>query len=219
MRDDADWAHIVEAMGRPDLHRDSGFASAEQWRLALDEFDTAVADWTLTQTTVDIVNALGARHVPAEQVLTPDRMYDIPQLDAREYYEEVEHPVTGPHRYPGWPFRMSPGPSRHHRSAPPTLGQHNEEVLRGLGYPVTNSKNCAPDMSSVRPRSTHSRLHRRPVGPFALSQLIRRDRTEGGGIASEPGRGVGKRMRALEPEATRRKGAEEQGAAQLRPVL
>lgn len=80
MRDDADWAHIVEAMGRPDLHRDSGFASAEQWRLAHDEFDTAVADWTLTQTTVDIVNALGARHVPAEQVLTPDRIYDIPQL-------------------------------------------------------------------------------------------------------------------------------------------
>jgi crotonobetainyl-CoA:carnitine CoA-transferase CaiB-like acyl-CoA transferase len=133
VRDDADWAHIVEAMGRPDLLRDSGFASAEQRRLAHDEFDTVVADWTLTQTAVDIVNALGARHVPAEQVLTPDRMYDIPQLDAREYYEEVEHPVTGPHRYPGWPFRMTPGPSRHHRSAPPTLGQHNKEVLRGLG--------------------------------------------------------------------------------------
>jgi crotonobetainyl-CoA:carnitine CoA-transferase CaiB-like acyl-CoA transferase len=76
--DDADWADIVEAMGRPDLLRDSGFASAEQWRLAHDEFDTVVADWTLTQTAVDIVNALGAQHVPAEQVLTPDRMYDIP---------------------------------------------------------------------------------------------------------------------------------------------
>ena len=60
-------------------------------------------------------------------------MYDIPQLDARGYYEEVEHPVTGPHRYPGWPFRMTPGPSRHHRFAPPTLGQHNEEILRRLG--------------------------------------------------------------------------------------
>jgi crotonobetainyl-CoA:carnitine CoA-transferase CaiB-like acyl-CoA transferase len=41
-------------------------------------------------------------------------MYDLPQLDARGYYEEVEHPITGPHRYP-------------------TLGQHNVEVLRELG--------------------------------------------------------------------------------------
>jgi crotonobetainyl-CoA:carnitine CoA-transferase CaiB-like acyl-CoA transferase len=124
VRDDADWAHIVEAMGRPDLLERT---------LAHDEFDTVVAEWTRTQTAAEIIDALSARRVPAERVLTADRMYDIPQLDARGYYEEVEHPVTGPHRYPGWPFRMTPGPSRHHRFAPPTLGQHNEEILRGLG--------------------------------------------------------------------------------------
>ena len=33
--------------------------------------------------------------VPAEQVLTADRMYDIAQLDARGYYQELEHPITG----------------------------------------------------------------------------------------------------------------------------
>ena len=124
VRDDADWAHIVEAMGRPDLLERT---------LAHDEFDTVVADWTRTQTAAEIIDALSARRVPAERVLTADRMYDMPQLDARGYYEEAEHPVTGPHRYPGWPFRMTPGPSRHHRFAPPTLGQHNEEILRGLG--------------------------------------------------------------------------------------
>ncbi len=66
-------------------------------------------------------------------MLTPDRMYALPQLDARGFYQEIEHPVTGRHRYPGWPFRMTPGPSRHHRLAPPTLGQHNEEILRSIG--------------------------------------------------------------------------------------
>jgi crotonobetainyl-CoA:carnitine CoA-transferase CaiB-like acyl-CoA transferase len=124
VRDDADWAQLVEAMGRPDLLDRS---------LAHDEFDTAVAEWTRAQTAAHVIDVLGARDIPGEQVLTPDRMYDLPQLDARGYYEEVEHPVTGPHRYPGWPFRMTPGPSRHHRFAPPTLGQHNEEILRGLG--------------------------------------------------------------------------------------
>jgi crotonobetainyl-CoA:carnitine CoA-transferase CaiB-like acyl-CoA transferase len=124
VRDDADWAHLVDAMGRPDLL---------ERNLAHDEFEALVADWTRTQTAKEIINALSARHVPAERVLTADRMYDIPQLDAREYYQEIEHPVTGPHRYPGWPFTMTPGPSRHHRFAPPTLGQHNEEILRGVG--------------------------------------------------------------------------------------
>jgi crotonobetainyl-CoA:carnitine CoA-transferase CaiB-like acyl-CoA transferase len=123
VRDDADWAQLVEAMGQPALERN----------LAHDEFDAVVADWTRTQTLAHVVDALGARHIPAEQVLTPERMYDVPQLDARGYYEQVEHPVTGLHRYPGWPFTITPGPGRHHRLAPPTLGQHNEEILRGLG--------------------------------------------------------------------------------------
>jgi crotonobetainyl-CoA:carnitine CoA-transferase CaiB-like acyl-CoA transferase len=133
VRDDADWAHMAEAMGRDDLLSDPRFASAENRHLGHGEFDAVVADWTRTQTAAHVVKVLGAQHVPVELVLTADRMYDIPQLDARHYYQEVEHPITGPHRYPGWPFRMTPGPGRHHRSAPPTLGQHNDEILRGLG--------------------------------------------------------------------------------------
>lgn len=133
VRDDADWAQLVEAMARPDLLADSRFASAGQRELAHDEFDTIVAEWTRSRRAEDIVDALRARHVPAEWVLTPDRMYGIPQLDARGYYEQLEHPVTGPHRYPGWPFRITPGPIHHHRSAPPTLGQHNDDILRGFG--------------------------------------------------------------------------------------
>ena len=102
-----------------------------------DVFDEMVAAWTLTQTPEAIVETLRAQGIPAEQVITGDRMYDRDligaQLDARGYYEELVHPITGSHRYPGWPFRITPGPARHHRTAPPTLGQHNDEILCGLG--------------------------------------------------------------------------------------
>jgi crotonobetainyl-CoA:carnitine CoA-transferase CaiB-like acyl-CoA transferase len=98
-----------------------------------DLFDELVTAWTRTQTATAILERLQAQGIAAERVVSGDDMYDIPQLDARGYYEELEHPVTGPHRYPGWPFRITPGPARHHHTAPPTLGQHNDEILGGLG--------------------------------------------------------------------------------------
>ncbi|MGB9226560.1 CoA transferase, partial [Mycobacterium sp.] len=92
-----------------------------------------VTAWTRTQTADAIVETLRAQNVPAEQVITGEQMYEFVQLDARGFYERFEHPVTGPHRFPGWPFRIAPGPAAHHRSAPPTIGQHNDEILRDLG--------------------------------------------------------------------------------------
>jgi len=133
VRNDADWTGLVEAMGRPELLGDSRFASADARQTAHDAFDEVVAEWTRTRSANEIVDALQQRHLPAEQVLTPERMYDQPQLAARGFYEKFEHPVTGLNRYPGWPFRITPGPSHHHRWAPPTLGQHNDEILRSLG--------------------------------------------------------------------------------------
>ncbi|MGO9506829.1 MAG: CaiB/BaiF CoA transferase family protein [Mycobacterium sp.] len=98
-----------------------------------DVFDAMVTAWTRTHTADAIVETLRAQNVPAEELTAADRMYELAQLDARGFYERFEHPVTGPHRFPGWPFRITPGPAGHHRSAPPTLGQHNDEILRGLG--------------------------------------------------------------------------------------
>jgi crotonobetainyl-CoA:carnitine CoA-transferase CaiB-like acyl-CoA transferase len=138
VRDDTDWARLVDVMGRPELLDDPRFASAHHRELAHDEVDAYVGAWTRSRTAAQIVDILGAQHIPVERVLTPDRMYDMPQLDARGYYQELDHPITGPHRYPGWPFRLTPGPRRHHRCAPPTLGQHNEEILSGLG--MTNGE-------------------------------------------------------------------------------
>ncbi|WP_077088349.1 CaiB/BaiF CoA transferase family protein [Mycobacterium rhizamassiliense] len=97
-----------------------------------DAFDDMVAGWTRTQTPDVIVETLQAQGIPAERVITGEHMYDIPQLDERGFYEEFERPITGAHRFPGWPFRITPGPGRHHRTPAPTLGQHNEEILRGL---------------------------------------------------------------------------------------
>ncbi|WP_205874238.1 CaiB/BaiF CoA transferase family protein [Mycobacterium camsae] len=105
----------------------------DQGALDPDMFDELVAGWTRTQSAAATVEKLRAQGVPAEQVATGDAMYEFAQLGARRFYEEFTHPVTGPRRYPGWPFRITPGPASHHRTGAPTLGQHNDEILRGLG--------------------------------------------------------------------------------------
>ena len=133
VRDDKDWKQMADAMGRPDLIADARFDSADNREHSHDDFDDVVTEWTRTLTASRIVDELSSRRVPAEQVMTADRMYDIAQLDERRYYEAFEHPLTGLHRYPGWPFTITPGPGRHHRFVTPTLGQHNGEVLRELG--------------------------------------------------------------------------------------
>jgi len=126
VRDDADWAQLVDAMADPELLGEERFSSH-------DAFDEVVSEWTRARPVAAVVDALSTRGVPVERVMTPDRMYDVEQLDVRGFYEALEHPLSGLLRFPGWPFRMTPGPVRHHRWAAPLLGQHNDAVLGELG--------------------------------------------------------------------------------------
>lgn len=133
VRDDADWLAVLDVIDRPDLRDDPMFANAVARRANHDEFDEVLANWTCGRTAEEIVATFGRHGVPAERLLTADQMYDVEQLDARGFYQDLDHSITGRQRFPGWPFRISPGPAHHHRTAAPTLGQHNAEVLGALG--------------------------------------------------------------------------------------
>ncbi|MGV0790712.1 CaiB/BaiF CoA transferase family protein [Mycolicibacterium sp. XJ1819] len=133
VRDDTDWATVTEVIGRPDLRDDPRFASAKARLRHHDEFDEVIAEYAATRSAEEFADALLRRGVPAQRLMTGERMYDVDQLDARGFYEDLEHRIAGRQRFPGWPFRITPGPSRHHCSPSPTLGQHNDEVLAELG--------------------------------------------------------------------------------------
>jgi crotonobetainyl-CoA:carnitine CoA-transferase CaiB-like acyl-CoA transferase len=72
-----------------------------------------------------------AAGVPAHAAVNAHRVMPNPQLEHRSFFQTMVHPVTGPTRYPGFPMRFSRLGPNLHRNPPPTLGQHNQEILQG----------------------------------------------------------------------------------------
>jgi crotonobetainyl-CoA:carnitine CoA-transferase CaiB-like acyl-CoA transferase len=79
------------------------------------------------------VSELARAGVPAAAVVDPRTLAGHPQLAARGFLEELEHPRVGRQATMGAPFRAS-GVERWLTRAAPTLGQHNREILVELGY-------------------------------------------------------------------------------------
>lgn len=96
-----------------------------------EEATAIVADFLAQFTAAEFVTEAQKRHLSAAPLNTVGEFVDCEQLRVREWLQEVEHPVIGRYRAPGFPMRLSGTPMRVHRPAP-LLGQHQDEVLADL---------------------------------------------------------------------------------------
>ncbi|HEV8298046.1 MAG TPA: CoA transferase, partial [Acidimicrobiales bacterium] len=130
---DQEWHALRKVMGDPAWARDARFDSAAGRRAAHDDIDAGVAAWCATLDVRDVVDDLLAAGVPAGRVTRAWEVHENPQLRARGFFDTLEHRVIGTHdRYPGLPFRWSEADAPWHRTAAPTLGEHNDAILRGV---------------------------------------------------------------------------------------
>ncbi|MDG2304359.1 MAG: CoA transferase [Candidatus Binatia bacterium] len=93
------------------------------------EIEGEIAKWT-THELVDRANEFGAPLAPANGI--PEMMAD-PQAIHSKIVVEVDHESAGRFRYLRSPARFSDTPTAF-RAHPPKLGEHNEQVLREIGY-------------------------------------------------------------------------------------
>jgi crotonobetainyl-CoA:carnitine CoA-transferase CaiB-like acyl-CoA transferase len=128
--DDRQWQNFVEVMGNPDWARDERFATTLSRIAHAQILDEHIAAWTKNQRKEDIYHAVQARHTACGPVNTMDEVLASPQLAARGFFTQVDHPDTGPLTYPGAPCELSRTPFLVARPAP-RLGEHNEEVFCG----------------------------------------------------------------------------------------
>ena len=97
-----------------------------------EEFEATIwFPWLMERTKQQVVEECQAHGVLAGAVNTMDEVVDNnPQLEVRNYFVEIDHPVAGKFRYPGAPALTESRWWRIHRPAP-LLGEHTQEVLEG----------------------------------------------------------------------------------------
>jgi crotonobetainyl-CoA:carnitine CoA-transferase CaiB-like acyl-CoA transferase len=127
--DPSQWDALVEWLHRPEWAATLGAKLPTDDSAIHDELDRHL---TLFFASCDLdatVASLSQAGVPAEAVVLPGDIEGNPQHTAREFFEELHHPVAGPQRYPGLPFRLARGPDHWFDTPPPLIGQHNDVVL------------------------------------------------------------------------------------------
>ncbi|WP_373693470.1 CaiB/BaiF CoA transferase family protein [[Mycobacterium] burgundiense] len=128
---DEQWHALVGVI--PDVDPDVAFNDVQARRKNHDAIDAAISKWCATRGADEIVEELWPAGVPVGKVIPPHRQGDLAQLQARHFFEAVEHPVLGVARYDTFAARFSAGPFQFNRAPAPTLGQHNAVVLAEVG--------------------------------------------------------------------------------------
>jgi crotonobetainyl-CoA:carnitine CoA-transferase CaiB-like acyl-CoA transferase len=129
IRDDRQWFALAELMGQPSWSEDEGLATIARRRARADDIDRRLQEWFYGQELRCVVENLAGGGIPAAPVVSPSLVTENPQLRDRGFLESLEHPRTGPGLYPCPPFAPLAGQRRWLMRPPPTLGEHNEEVL------------------------------------------------------------------------------------------
>jgi crotonobetainyl-CoA:carnitine CoA-transferase CaiB-like acyl-CoA transferase len=122
------WNRFCDIVGLPDLkeeQRPEGEVADRQM--------SCVADLMASRSCDEWMALLGPADLPVAPVNTMREAFDDPQLKHREMLLEMDHPVEGRIPQLGFPIKFSDTPGRL-RTPPPLLGEHNDEVLRSLGY-------------------------------------------------------------------------------------
>ena len=129
------FARTVEMMGNPPELMDPKWYTPQAPGDAKlkEEFEAYFLAFTLQHTKAELFEmGQGAGNICAP-LYTVDEVYEDPHFNNRGFFTEVDHPMTGPLKYPGRPFVMEKTPWQVRRPAP-LLGQHNSEVYSELGY-------------------------------------------------------------------------------------
>ncbi len=127
---DEQFRRFCTVAGKPLLAEEPGFASNDARVRCRDQVVAEVAALTRTKSSADWLSDLQAVNVPCGPVNDLAQVFSDPQIRHRNMRISVPHELAAGGRVDliGNPIKMSETPVSYRR-APPTLGQHTDEVL------------------------------------------------------------------------------------------
>lgn len=143
----------------------------------VDEFSAYLLPWTLSHTKVEILTACMEHGVLGAPINTIADLLEDRNFVQRGFFQQIDHPTTGPLTYPGYHFQLRTDEPMPPRQRAPLLGEHTDEVLAEVA-----SRAPAPRPADTR-EPARARA-RRPLegvrvldftvvlaGPYATMQL------------------------------------------------
>ncbi len=128
---DTVFRRLADLMGQPELADDERYATHGARGAHAEELDAVIAAWTAEHEADVLLDKLADGGVPAGRIYRARDMLDDPHFAARNAIGRVAHPEFGDVAMQDVFPRLSETPGRV-RHAGPELGEHNDEVYRGL---------------------------------------------------------------------------------------
>ena len=119
--------------GKPEWLTDPRYETLELRLKNIDVLEREIEAVLTTRPTAHWVELLDAAQVPGGPVYRYEQALNDPHVRERNMVVEIDHPIIGRMKTIGLPIK-STGDLTAIRKPAPWLGQHSEDVLRGIGY-------------------------------------------------------------------------------------
>ncbi len=130
---DSLYRRLMSAIGREDLRDDPALARNDGRAAQMARIDDAISEWTLRRTQKQVLDEMEKAEVPAGRIYSAADIAADAHYAARGMLQQVVANDGEPLKVPGIVPKLSATPGAI-RSRAPKLGEHTDEILRGLGF-------------------------------------------------------------------------------------
>ena len=128
---DTVFRRLADAMGRPELATDERYATHSARGAHQQELDDLISEWSSTLTAEQLEAACLEHAVPVGKIYRAPEMLADAHFKARDAIVRLAHPVLGEIAMQNVVPKLSDTPGAV-RWVGPELGEHNEEIFRGV---------------------------------------------------------------------------------------